>query len=107
MITSLGGTPVKPCTYNFGYKTADQFVTLAALLESTGVAAYDGALYQIQSTSTRIAAAKYRYRGSQALLLSEPADRHVSWVGIARYSGDIRHSAGCSGQVHVGVLTGD
>jgi len=57
LITGLGGTPVKPCTYNFAYKTADDFVNLAALLESTGVMAYDGALYQIQSLSLRTAVA--------------------------------------------------
>jgi hypothetical protein len=57
LITSLGGTPVKPCTYNFGYKTADQFATLAALLENTGVMAYAGALYQIQSLSIKTTAA--------------------------------------------------
>jgi hypothetical protein len=57
LITGLGGTPVKPCTYNFGYKTADDFVNLAALLENTGVMAYDGALYQIQSLSIKTTAA--------------------------------------------------
>jgi rubrerythrin len=57
LITSLGGTPVKPCTYNFAYKTADQFATLAALLENTGVMAYAGALYQIQSLSIKTTAA--------------------------------------------------
>jgi rubrerythrin len=57
MITSLGGTPVKPCTYNFSYKTADDFVTLAASIENTGVMAYDGALFQLQSLSIKAAAA--------------------------------------------------
>jgi hypothetical protein len=57
LITGLSGIPAKPCTYNFGYKTADDFVTLAALLENTGVMAYDGALNQIQSASLKTAAA--------------------------------------------------
>jgi len=57
LITSLGGTPAKPCSYSFGYKTADDFVTLAALLENTGVMAYDGALSQISSASIKTAAA--------------------------------------------------
>ena len=57
LITGLGGTPVKPCSYNFGYKTADGFVTVAALLENTGVTAYAGALNQIQSASIKTAAA--------------------------------------------------
>lgn len=57
LITGLGGTPAKPCSYSFGYKTADDFVTLAALLENTGVMAYDGALSQISSASLKTAAA--------------------------------------------------
>jgi hypothetical protein len=57
LIASLGGTPVKACTYNFSYTTADQFATVAALLENTGVMAYNGALYLIQSSSIKIAAA--------------------------------------------------
>lgn len=57
LITSLGGTPIKPCTYNFGYKTADQFIAVAATLENTGVMAYDGALNQISSASLKTAAA--------------------------------------------------
>lgn len=57
LIASLGGTPAKPSTYNFGYNTADQFATLAASLENTGVMAYTGALYQIQSLSIRTTAA--------------------------------------------------
>jgi rubrerythrin len=57
LITSLGGTPVKPCTYSFGYKTADDFVMVAAVLENTGVMAYDGALSQITSSTLKTAAA--------------------------------------------------
>jgi hypothetical protein len=57
LIQSVGGTPVKPCSYNFGYKTADDFVTAAALLENTGVMAYDGAISQITSASLKTAAA--------------------------------------------------
>jgi len=57
LITDLKGTPPKPCSYNFGYKTADDFVMVAALLENTGVMAYDGALSQISSASLKTAAA--------------------------------------------------
>ncbi len=57
LITNLGGTPAKPCSYNFGYKTADDFVTVAALLENTGVMAYDGALSSISSATLKTAAA--------------------------------------------------
>jgi hypothetical protein len=44
VIKGLGGTPVAPCTYNFGVKTVDDFIKTAALLENTGVKAYDGAI---------------------------------------------------------------
>src|ERR1051325_2565853 len=57
LITGLKGTPAKPCTYNFGYKNADEFIMVAALLENTGVMAYDGAISQITSTSLKTAAA--------------------------------------------------
>ncbi len=72
LITGLGGTPVMPCTYNFGYKTADEFITLAALLENTGVAAYNGALYQIQSSSIKIAAAT----------IATVEGRHASYLNL-------------------------
>jgi hypothetical protein len=57
VITGLGGTPAKPCTYNFGYKTADDFLMVAATLENAGVMAYDGALSQISSASLKTSAA--------------------------------------------------
>ena len=57
LVTSLGGTPAKPCTYNFGYKTADDFVNVAAILENTGVMAYDGAISSISSNTLKTAAA--------------------------------------------------
>jgi rubrerythrin len=57
LITTAGGTPAKPCSYNFGYKTADDFIVVAALLENTGVMAYDGALNQITTASLKTAAA--------------------------------------------------
>jgi len=72
LIAGLGGTPVKPCTYNFGYKTADDFVNIAALLENTGVMAYDGALYQISSTPIRTAAAT----------IATVEGRHASYLNL-------------------------
>ncbi|HEY3837658.1 MAG TPA: ferritin-like domain-containing protein [Bryobacteraceae bacterium] len=72
MITALGGTPAKPCTYNFGYKTADDFVTTAALLENTGVMAYDGAISQISSASLKTAAAT----------IATVEARHASYLNI-------------------------
>jgi hypothetical protein len=49
VIKSLGGVPVAACKYNFGYKTPDDFLKLAAVLENTGVMAYDGAIAQLTS----------------------------------------------------------
>jgi hypothetical protein len=72
MITSLGGTPVKPCTYSFTYKTADDFATLAALIENTGVMAYGGALYQIQNVSIKTAAAT----------IATVEGRHASYLNL-------------------------
>jgi hypothetical protein len=71
-ITSLGGTPAKPCTYNFGYKTADDFVNVAALLENTGVMAYDGALSQIASATLKTTAAT----------IATVEARHASYLNI-------------------------
>ncbi len=44
VVKQLGGTPVPPCTYNFGYKTADDFIMIGMALENTGVSAYDYAI---------------------------------------------------------------
>ncbi|MDQ6662867.1 MAG: ferritin-like domain-containing protein [Acidobacteriota bacterium] len=57
VITSLGGTPVPPDTYNFGYVTVDDFVMVAQLLENTGVMAYDGAVALLTSPALLTAGA--------------------------------------------------
>lgn len=57
VIRSLGGTPVKPCTYDFGYSNFEDFLKTAAVLENTGVMAYDGAIAQISSPALKTAAA--------------------------------------------------
>lgn len=49
VIRSLGGTPVSACTYNFGYKTPDEFLAVGMALENTGVMAYDGAVNMIRN----------------------------------------------------------
>jgi len=72
LITSLNGTPIKPCTYNFGYKTADDFITVAALLENTGVMAYDGAMSQISSASLK----------TQAATIATVEARHASYLSL-------------------------
>lgn len=57
VITSLGGTPVGPCTYDFGYRNVDQFLAVAQALENTGVMAYDGAIADITSPALQTAGA--------------------------------------------------
>lgn len=39
-IAATGIQPVAPCTYNFGFNTAAEMVTIAAVLENVGVSAY-------------------------------------------------------------------
>lgn len=43
VIESLGGEPVEEAEYNFGYTDLASFLQVAALLEKTGVSAYQGA----------------------------------------------------------------
>lgn len=60
VIKSLGGTPVPPAVYNFdktAFTSADQFVATAAVLENTGVMAYDGAIAYIISQALQTAGA--------------------------------------------------
>ncbi|MDQ2900205.1 MAG: ferritin-like domain-containing protein [Acidobacteriota bacterium] len=57
VIRSLGGTPVGPRRYNFGYSNVDQFIAVAQALENTGVMAYDGAIALIRADALKTAAA--------------------------------------------------
>lgn len=57
VIRSLGGTPVGPCRYNFGYSNVDQFLGVAQALENTGVMAYDGAIAMLRNPDLRTAGA--------------------------------------------------
>lgn len=56
-VQSLGGTPVTPPTFQFPYNTVDEFIALAATLENTGVAAYNGAIAMISSSALITASA--------------------------------------------------
>jgi hypothetical protein len=38
-ITAAGGTPVQPCTYNFGFTDAATMVATARVLEAVGISA--------------------------------------------------------------------
>lgn len=57
VITSLGGTPVAACQYDFGYGNPDEFLAVAQALENTGVMAYAGALAGLQDTGLQTAGA--------------------------------------------------
>ena len=56
-IRTLGGTPVGPCTYNFAYRDAEEFLQIAQALENLGVEAYDGAIGRLQAAALRTAGA--------------------------------------------------
>ncbi|MEO8131947.1 MAG: ferritin-like domain-containing protein [Bryobacteraceae bacterium] len=56
-VTSLGGTPVSELCYDFGYHNVEEFVKVAALLENTGVMAYDGAVHLICNPDLQTAGA--------------------------------------------------
>jgi len=45
----LGGEPVEPAEYEFEFETVEEFLSLSALLENTGVAAYAGAAPFVES----------------------------------------------------------
>lgn len=49
VITDLGGNPVEEACYDFGYDSASEFLGIAAVLENTGVSAYDGAISLIEA----------------------------------------------------------
>lgn len=57
VIQKLGGTPVGELKYSFPYQNAFSFLKVAALLENTGVSAYDGAVTLIKSPDLLSAAA--------------------------------------------------
>jgi len=56
IISSLGGTPVSECEYDFSYGEFADFLSLAAVFENTGVGAYLGQLTRINSAEYALAA---------------------------------------------------
>jgi hypothetical protein len=80
-VASLGGTPQPVDCYNFGFKTADDFLVIAQALENTGVMAYDGAIGiitnpDLQTTAATIATVEARhasYLNTLNLVLPFPA----------------------------------
>ena len=60
VIRSLGGTPVPEARYNFrttAFTSVEKFVSVAQLLENTGVSAYDGAIAHIEAAALLTAGA--------------------------------------------------
>jgi rubrerythrin len=60
VIRDLGGTPVPEATYNFrttAFTSVAKFVSVAQLLENTGVTAYDGAIAHIEAAALLTAGA--------------------------------------------------
>ena len=57
VITQRGGVPVPNCTYSFPVTTIADYIRVAALLENTGVSAYDGAANAITDTTLQQVAA--------------------------------------------------
>ena len=55
-IKELGGTPVAKPTFVFPAASQGSFLTLASLLENTGVSAYNGAAPSLQSKKVLAAA---------------------------------------------------
>lgn len=57
VITDLGGDPVAEADYDFGIDSVDEFIAIAAVLENTGVSAYDGAISLIDNGDLQTAGA--------------------------------------------------
>jgi rubrerythrin len=71
-IRQLGGTPVAPCTYNFGVNNVNDYLMVAMALENTGVMAYDGAIALISNPDVKQAAAT----------IAMVEGRHASYLNV-------------------------
>ena len=80
VIRSLGGTPVPEATYNFrttAFTSVEKFVSVAQLLENTGVTAYDGAIAHIEAAALLTAGAT----------IATVEARHASYLNLL--NGDV------------------
>jgi rubrerythrin len=57
VISDLDGDPVEEACYDFGVDDVDEFLSIAAVLENTGVSAYDGAISLIERANLLTAGA--------------------------------------------------
>lgn len=72
VITDLGGEPVEEDNYDFGVSNADEFIAVAAVLENTGVSAYDGAIHLIGNADLLTAGAT----------IATVEARHASYLNV-------------------------
>jgi len=80
VIGSLGGTPVPEATYNFrttAFTSVEKFVSVAQLLENTGVTAYDGAIAHIEAAALLTAGAT----------IATVEARHASYLNLLNGDG--------------------
>jgi len=80
VIRGLNGTPVPACTYNFqqtAFTSVEQFVSVAQVLENTGVMAYDGAIAHIEAAELLTAGAT----------IATVEARHASYLNLI--NGDV------------------
>ncbi|CAA9444062.1 MAG: hypothetical protein AVDCRST_MAG02-46 [uncultured Rubrobacteraceae bacterium] len=80
VIESLGGEPVPEATYNFrttAFTSVERFVSVAQLLENTGVSAYDGAIAHIEAAALLTAGAT----------IATVEARHASYLNLL--NGDV------------------
>jgi hypothetical protein len=80
VIKSLGGKPVPECTYNVNktaFTSVGNFVSVAQLLENTGVSAYDAAIANIEAAKLLTAGAT----------IATVKARHASYLNLI--NGDV------------------
>ncbi|KAI9344855.1 ferritin-like domain-containing protein, partial [Zopfochytrium polystomum] len=72
VITKAGAVPNLPCTFNFAaaLATVQSFVTFAAILERTGVQAYDGAIHLVTPNTGTAGAAIATVEGRHSSFLN-------------------------------------
>jgi hypothetical protein len=75
-VVAMGGTPQPIDCYAFGFKTADQFLQIAQILENTGVSAYDGAIASLTDPNLQTLAAT----------IATVEARHASYLNLLNFS---------------------
>lgn len=76
LVVSMGGTPQAPDCYNFGFKTADDFLRIAQILENLGVQAYDGAIASVTDTNLQTLLAT----------IATVEARHAAYLNLLTYN---------------------